>query len=283
MKPIFENIDVAIDSSFKIETYQHSKTCSLMGWHIHPEYELVYIKNGSGTLQINHKTIPYTNGTLLFIGPNIPHADFGNKEFPDNYEVVIQFGKEFLEQKLSLFPEFKAVRQLILTAKHGLVFPDAIKEQLAHNFEGFTKADNSKNLINLLDILRELTLHTQKAKVIDPSFYIPNSSEDVNRLEFIFDYIHQHLHQQITTTQIAKEVGLTPNSLSRFFTKLTHKSLIQFVNECRIRKAAELLQDQPYAITEVMYQCGFTDASYFTKLFKKQMGFTPTQFRKKAS
>ena len=113
MNPIYENIGVAINTSLKVATYTHSKTCPTANWHIHPEYELVYVRNGAGKLRIDSTTTAYSDGVLLFIGPNIPHADFGNKEFRNNFEVVIQFTRTFVEEKLAVFPEFRKLKKLI--------------------------------------------------------------------------------------------------------------------------------------------------------------------------
>lgn len=61
---------------------------------------------------------------------------------------------------------------------------------------------------------------------------------------------------------------------------MTHQNFIQFVNEFRIRKAIELFHQKQYSVSEVMYKCGFADASYFAKLFKKYTNKTPSKFTK---
>ena len=122
MKPIYENINIAIDSSLKVATYRHGETCELSNWHIHPEYELVYVKNGSGKLRIGNKTDYYEDGVLVFLGPDIPHIDFSNKDYPDNLEVVIQFGRDFVDEKLSIFPEFREIKTLMNNSRGVLLF-----------------------------------------------------------------------------------------------------------------------------------------------------------------
>ena len=197
MKPIFENIDVAIDSSLKIETYTHGQSCGLTNWHIHPEYEMVYVKNGSGTLQIDGKTLTYENGVLLFLGPNIPHADFGNKEYTDNLEVVIQFGKEFLDEKLSVFPEFKRIKKLVQDSKSVILFDLKIKKRLEEDFEGLQEMGNTQKLIRFIDILEKLSVHDHYTLILGRKTLNSFKSQDVERLEYVFEYVNENYSEKI--------------------------------------------------------------------------------------
>lgn len=277
MKPIYENIDVAMDTSFKVAVYTHNKSCESTHWHIHPEYELVYIKNGSGLLHIENKKVPYSNGALLFIGPNMPHADFGNKEFPDNLEVVIQFGKEFVEEKLPIFPEFKTLKKMILSSSKILIFNDTAKEALASAFEHFDTSTGPKRLVNFMGILERLS--TSQAHTLLPSATTTaNKAIEVNRLEAVFEYVNENYGENISSQTLGSYLGLTTNSFCRFFKKMTRRSFIQFLNEFRVRMALDLLDENLYSISEVMYKCGFNDASYFSKQFKKHQGTTPTDY-----
>lgn len=278
MKPIYENIDVAIDHSFKVAIYNHSKTCESTHWHIHPEYELVYVKNGSGVLRLGTKTITYDDGALLFLGPNIPHADFGNKEHPNNLEVVIQFGKEFLEEKLPVFPEFKKVKQIILSTDKIIIFDNLIKKELAQDFERFENLNGLQRLANFISILDKLTNTTLYRILLTQSSPTSNKTIEVTRLEAVFEYVNKHYSRDISSQTLASHLGLTTNSFCRFFKKMTNQTFIQFLNEFRVRRALELFDENLYSISEVMYQCGFNDASYFTKQFKKHQRMTPSYY-----
>ena len=278
MKPIYENIDVAVGTSLKIQTFTHSQTCELANWHIHPEYEMVYVKNGAGTLRIDSKTIPYSDGALLLLGPNIPHADFGNKEHSDNLEVVVQFGKEFLDGKLAVFPEFRKIKKLILESKRAIMFDPDVKVKLSPAFESFDRLNSTQRLIHFISILELLSNTTKYSTLLDSTSPTSNKTSDVNRLELVFEYVNGHYGESISAQGMASQVGLTTNSFCRFFKKMTGQSFIQFLNEFRTRKAMELFDRTELSISEVLYRCGYTDPSYFTKQFKKHQGATPTAY-----
>lgn len=278
MQPIYENIAVAIDSSLKIATYRHGETCELNNWHIHPEYELVYVKNGSGILRVGNKTEQYANGALLFLGPNIPHLDFGNKNHPDNLEVVIQFGKEFIEEKLTVFPEFRTIITLMHRSKRVLLFENDIKETLSTEFEKFDALNDAQQLILFMVILEKLSGCDMFRNILDASSLQSFKTADVKRLEVVFEYVNKNYNEQITAKNMAEHLGLTTNSFCRFFKKMTQKTFIHFVNEFRIGKAAEIFTKNQIPVSEVMYMCGFQDPSYFTKQFKKYTGKTPSNY-----
>lgn len=278
MNPIYENVNVAINTSIKVATYTHTKTCPTTNWHIHPEYELVYIRNGTGKLRIGTKTTSYKDGALLLLGPDIPHADFGNKELKNNYEVVIQFTKSFVEEKLLVFPEFMKLKKLIQTSHKGLVFRSGVKNDLTHIFEEFNTVNETKKLINLIVILEKLSNTNQHEVILSEKNIVRYKTADVYRLETIFQFVNENYKEQISIVNVAKHVGLTQNSFCRFFKKMTQNTFIRFVNEFRIGKAVEIFNEKKIPVSEVMYMCGFSDPSYFTKQFKKYYGVTPSNY-----
>ncbi|PCJ92719.1 MAG: hypothetical protein COA50_15570 [Flavobacteriaceae bacterium] len=279
MKALYENINVAINSSMKVATYSLTESCETSNWHVHPEYELVYIKNGYGLLRIGTKAVPYTNGALLFLGPNIQHTDFGNRIHKDNLEVVIQFGKEFVHEKLAVFPEFTSIKRLMKNSERVLIFNDEIKTELSEKFETFDTLNTTQKLINLMWIFEKLSTASNHKKIYGHTPIVSHKSSEIYRLEVIFDYINSHYSEKIALDTLADQVGLTINSLCRFFKKMTQKSIMGFVAEYRIRKAVELFNlNTTSTISEVMYKCGYNDASYFTKQFKKYQNTSPSKY-----
>ena len=280
MKPMLETINVSTNTSFKVEIYHSAENCSMAGWHIHPEYELVFIKNGKGQLHIDSSKTDYSDGVLVFLAGDIPHADFGNRENEDNEEIVIQFNKEFLDEKLKVFPEFSRINTLIRNSRHVLVFKPEIKQKLESKFRIFKTLNDQGKLINLLDILHQLSLETEYQMLRKHNSWENFKRDDIIRLEQVFEYINNKYAQHITVEEIAAQLGLTANSFCRFFKKMTQKRFIGFVNEFRVQKAVELLNESNYTISDVMFKSGYNDASYFTRQFKKHQGMTPTEYTK---
>ncbi|MBS9463262.1 helix-turn-helix domain-containing protein [Flagellimonas sp. 389] len=280
MKPMLEAINVATNTSLKIETYRATDYCESTGWHIHPEFELVYVKNGSGMLHVGSQKEQYSDGVIIFLGGNIPHADFGNKDHDNNIEVVIQFKKESLNDRLNIFPEFNGIKRLIEASGQILIFDRATKEALSNKFEKFEVLDSQGKLINLLSILDYLSKKSTPKQLFENIPLSKFKKDEIRRLEQAFEYVNTNYDKKISVAEIASQLGFTPNSFCRFFRKMTHRKFISFVNEFRIEKAIEHFNVNNTNIAEVMYKSGFNDPSYFTRQFKKYKGTTPSDYLK---
>ena len=78
-----------------------------------------------------------------------------------------------------------------------------------------------------------------------------------------------------------KGVGLSRMQLYRKLKSIRGLSANEFIREYRIKKAAQLLQTTELNITEILYEVGFTNRSYFAKCFKELFGLTPREFKNK--
>lgn len=253
-----------------------------MGWHIHPEYELVYVRNGRGRIEVDTKLSSYEDGLLIFLGPNLPHADFGNQDRADALEVVVQFGQEFVDKRLAAFPELAPLVRLTHRARWGLLFGKAIRKKLDNVFASLLSDEPADRLLGLLNILR--TLSQAEAEDTTGLLFDPTTSRDlppgaVTRLNATFSFVKEHYDQPISSADAAAYLGLTTNAFCRFFRQHAGRTFLNFLNDFRIERAKEMLHG-PAAINEIVFTCGFRDASYFAKIFRRSVGCTPSVYRR---
>lgn len=95
------------------------------------------------------------------------------------------------------------------------------------------------------------------------------------------DYIYDHLQEKIYLADIALAVGLQKNYLCTLFKKETGASIFSYVRKLRIEAAANMLKFAEYKPAEICQYFMFSSHSNFIKVFKKETGFTPEQYRKK--
>ena len=101
-------------------------------------------------------------------------------------------------------------------------------------------------------------------------------------LEQVIDYIHKNISKSISIKEIAKYFGKSVSTISHLFTLILKKSFIQFVIELKLKKAEELfLKDPDITVFEVAYNIGYDDPYYFSRIFKKYKGISPSRFAKK--
>ncbi|MFC5403279.1 response regulator transcription factor [Cohnella soli] len=94
------------------------------------------------------------------------------------------------------------------------------------------------------------------------------------------DYIRKHYTQEISVEMVAEYVGKTPNYFSHLFKKEMGVSFREYVNRLRITKAKERIYHSTDRIYEISEQVGFSDYAYFTQVFRKLEGCSPTALRK---
>ena len=80
---------------------------------------------------------------------------------------------------------------------------------------------------------------------------------------------------------LGKDTGMSRMQLYRKLKALTNQSANEFIRTIRLKRAAQLLEQQELTIAEVTYEVGFSDLPYFRSCFKKQFGVNPSEFIKK--
>jgi two-component system response regulator YesN len=98
-------------------------------------------------------------------------------------------------------------------------------------------------------------------------------------VDSILAYIDQHYAEDLTLNRIAEEFKLNASYVSRIVAKATGSGFVQQVNRRRIAAAERLLTDPSTRIKEIVSACGFSDYSYFLKIFRAIAGCTPQQYR----
>ena len=99
-------------------------------------------------------------------------------------------------------------------------------------------------------------------------------------LEKIKSYIHQHYAESISINDIANNFGIKRRYLTTVFQRYLGTSPIEYLTACRIHKAQELLSFTEKQILEISKSVGYTDNLYFSRVFKKKTGMSPTEYRK---
>lgn len=97
------------------------------------------------------------------------------------------------------------------------------------------------------------------------------------------EYLFVHYNQAIGLEALADKLNVNKYYLAHLFKKETHKSIGDYIEDIRIMRAQEMLRDNALSISEVANLVGYPDNNYFTKVFKKKTGFTPSKYRSNAA
>lgn len=102
------------------------------------------------------------------------------------------------------------------------------------------------------------------------------------RIKSMLGFIQEHYAENITVSQIAASAMLSESECLRCFRATVNAAPSQYLKDYRLQISARLLASTNDKIGDIGAACGFTDAAYFTKLFRESMGCTPGEYRKAA-
>ncbi|TRX21319.1 helix-turn-helix transcriptional regulator [Flavobacterium franklandianum] len=278
--PALEIIEPSFGSSFSLTQYVDNENSSAHFWHYHPEIELVYVNGGSGKRQVGSHISYYTNGSLILIGSNLPHCGFTDEKTGNTKETVIQMKPDFLGTDFFGISEMKNINHLFNRAKAGLVFIGETKKRIGSKLELIESQMPFERLLTLLSILNELEEASEFKVLNAEGFSMDLQMQDNDKINTIFNYVKDNFQEQIRLEEVAELVSMTVPSLCRYFKKITKKTFTKFVNEYRLVHASKLLAEKPISITEICFESGFNNFSYFNKTFQEFTGKSASQYRK---
>ncbi len=277
MKTEYENITPDRGSSFKVLHWRSHE--DRFFWHQHPEYEIVYIHKGSGKRHIGQHLSHFEEGELMFIGPNVPHLNFGYGADYEHEEIVVQLRDTFLGESFLQSPELQDINRLFELSKKGLIFFGETRQEVANLMLALPQLSHFERLIQLLIILQKLATSKEYNLLKINGISYEHSHREEARIRQIYGYVEQHYQREIDVQTVADLANLTVPSFCRYFKKITQMTFTDFVNEYRIKQASKLLV-QNHSVTDVCYSSGFNNLSHFTKTFKAVTGKTPREYKK---
>lgn len=139
--------------------------------------------------------------------------------------------------------------------------------------------EQNKNFLrtcNDVNALREYTLEQVRHCMQNG-----NSSESIY-IRMIERYVEQHyMETSLNVTKIAEAMHISAVYTGAMFKHARGQSLIGYINNFRLERSVELLRDMTLSIAEISQRVGYASAEYYTRLFHKQMGVTPTEYRER--
>ena len=127
-------------------------------------------------------------------------------------------------------------------------------------------------------------LTSVKEKYSNSSITVNQKSEYVNKLKMFMENKKPYLSPELTLKELADLIEIHPKYLSQIINETFHQNFFDFINGYRVEEAKRRLQESTTngnkTILELLYDVGFNSKSAFNRAFKKQLGITPTQFKK---
>lgn len=280
MKAIFQRLTTEPEEGFAFKAIRSSGfDCP---WHVHPEYELILVLHGAGYRIVGDNISRLGAGDLVLVGPGLPHIwqdEPGPGGKASVHFILIQFEERALIEGLLRFPAMEPVRRLLHRAAQGLHVVGATRNKVTALMKHMTEVKGMERVLHFFQILTVMAASDDCRPIASPGFASNTSLYDQERMDRVFQFLNREIAQEVRLSKAAEIVHLSEGAFSRFFREHTGKTFPQFVNELRIGKACSLLMEGDLNITEVAYECGFTNLSNFNRQFLRLKGLSPRDFR----
>lgn len=263
-------------AKIKIMLYKFENKGVLDRIHMHPEIELLYIKKGTIIYHTKNTSLQVNNGEIVFSNSHTAHYI---ESLEDNMECVGIF--------------FQKPDNCFASTKYLMDF--LYKNSCPYHI--FKSADDDNNaLFSILDNMlyeynhklkaRDYAILAKKYEIITILFrkeFIEEENDLLNKnikpILPILNYIEQNYQNPISLQNISNETALHKNYVCSLFKSITNKTISDYISFVRICEAKELLKlDIP--LSEIAYKVGFSSQSYFNKVFKKYLFYTPLEYKK---
>ncbi|MCC8023658.1 MAG: AraC family transcriptional regulator [Clostridiales bacterium] len=250
-----------------------------MPCHWHREMELIRVVKGEILFLLNDTSYRAGPGDVLFIAGGVLHSasvppdcvydclvfDLESllgvrSERGSNWEL-----DDILERRMLVQPLFHQTQQTVCETAWRLF--DIMQEQAP----GYELAIRGQLYQMLSEIIRRRLYIVSDA-------HARSQQDRLHRLKKTLRLIESDYMEPLSLEDLSQAAGMSPKYFCRFFRQMTRRTPIDYLNYYRVERACDMFRTRDISVTEAAYRCGFNDAGYFSRTFKKYKGTTPKQF-----
>jgi AraC-like DNA-binding protein len=235
-------------------------------FHYHNVYEIYILTSGKRNLVINEMIYDTCEYDVAMIAPEKFHRSYGNTPYSG---ICLNFSENYLNQSFT----DSAKKKLLACFLKPVISLDSDSMDEIHKFADKIISNPKRKFIYLsyiLDILNDFAEKTNE------KFKITTCPE----LSPIMIYIKDNFIDIKSLDDVAKSLFMSKNYLCTLFKKQTGMTVNYYINSLRVQFACVYLSETSDTVSEISIRCGFESPSYFNKVFKKFIGYTPVEFRK---
>lgn len=252
--------------------------------HIHNEIEIIYFKKGRTIYKVDELFYPIEKESIFIIGKNQRHSCYFTKDC--NYDVDI-FSFDFV-LLLNSIKDVSSNKYMLPIEKENAKFPILITSDMSFYKEIEDILLTIKELYKEKKMAYELFIKARFMEFFAHLYRNNMITEIQSSSEFIkfkekeidtFAYIHKNYKRNISKEDLCIYLDLTSSQFTRFFKKISRTNFVDYLNFYRVLKSAEQLVETNNSVTDICYESGFQDLSYFIRVFKKHFGMSPNKYR----
>ncbi len=244
--------------------------------------ELIYVEEGSApyTVILDDRTYTLKKGQLLFFPPNSQHYRVTPS---DAIVFLIAFDIEFSEMdslcRCVLTLDGRQRQQLEQVVSMGRSLLESIPQkgyQVGSSLRPRANAFELQKFKNIFELFL-IDLYLKETNPISTAIY---RFPDERKLDHIISYLKRNIDKQLTLNDISEATFISVAKIRKLFYEKHTCAPMQYFNQLKLGAAIELMCNTPLSYAEIASRLGFSSAAYFSKLFKRKTGMSPTEYIK---
>jgi len=231
------------------------------GAHFHRAYEMAFVQQGAISAVLGEKSYTLRKGACILLLPDEIHAyqPCGDEA---SCIVVCIFSSDFVEG-VNAMAKGKSLENPVFfidERARGYLLDTLLSPDATH-------------------LQRKACLYVACAEALRGTALVERDGAEQTLLYKIMTYVQNNFAQNVTLRDVAYQFGYDYSYLSRYLNKYLHMSFSDFLNNCRVSRAAELLRDQTMRISEISRVCGYDSTRTFNRNFMRIYKQTPREYR----
>ena len=247
-----------------------------MALHWHASIELIRVLSGNLKVTLDNKSFDCKSGDIILVNSEVIHGAIPH----DCVYRCLVFNPAFLKtgnDGCNLFLDTLLSQECFLC--------DKIEDEDVRNIIcGMMQAMEEQKdgyAFKVIGLSAQLFGVMQEKGLLKNEYYASKDMHKLHKLKRVLNFIRENFATELTLDDMAREADLSTKYFCSFFKTMTGTTPMKYLLTYRIERAARKLLGSDDSITQIAYDCGFNDLSYFIKTFKDIKKITPKNYRKK--
>lgn len=263
--------------SMKILSVRYAEGKTRLKKHFHDAHQLLYIAGGSVSVSFGEETVTVGEGTLMIFHRFDEHSLQVLSDSYSRYSILVS-PKELSEDEeetilSTLFlPRAEHMPQTVFLGEEKEAF-EALLADMANEYE--RKEEFYEKKADLLFWQFLIMLYRRQS-----ALFLSDLGRNAQIVQKIRRKMEENYSEKITLAELSSVYHVSLSHLTHVFKATTGYAPIEYLMECRLSAAKQMLSHSKRSIAEIVERCGFSDESNFSRTFKKKIGMSPSAFRK---
>jgi AraC-like DNA-binding protein/mannose-6-phosphate isomerase-like protein (cupin superfamily) len=249
--------------------------------HWHEKMEFLYFTKGSAVIECNGEKIHAIEGNMVVINSNELHEGHALSETAEYYCMIVE--SSLFQGKNADICETKYIKPIY---QNCIVFHNKIEndDKVSACIENIIREIEARDTGFEIAVkaafyqLMVILLRNHVNFILTPNEY-EKRMYTLNRLNTVLEYIESNYRENLSLDKLSSMANLSRYHFCRLFRETTGKTLSEYLNAVRIGQAEKLISDKNVSITEAALSCGYNDANYFSRVYKKYKKLAPSKAR----